>query len=77
MAEAGVFYDEIRIDVRDPDATHVYVYCRIVGDFTQRLTGWHYKSFPPTVPSVKILRDHMFKGGETDPLMWEMKTPNE
>jgi len=65
-------YDEIRIDVRDPQLTHVYVFCSLP-EMGHVPTGWRHKAFPAKFSSLDILT--LWAKGKEDPLKWDMGSP--
>lgn len=73
MGACHVWYDEIRMDVRDDEQTHVYVYIRAEGDCPHFLDGWHHKAFPGMMSTLNILES--WAAGEEDPKLWEQAAP--
>lgn len=74
MANTVIAYQELRIDVRDPELTHVYMLIdNLSNDGMLGVQGWHYKAFPASMSILDILNDWA-KGGE-DPLLWPLKAP--
>lgn len=73
MADAKFYYDELRFDVRDPDALHVYVFIRGEGDCPFMVHGWHHKAFPASVTTFDVLT--AFTDGSESPISWEREAP--
>ena len=73
MGDCHLFHDEIRISVRDPEKTELWVYIRGEGDCPFQCLGWHYKAFPSTVTSLEVLQ--RWAEGLEDPLYWERRNP--
>lgn len=74
MSDTPVDCLELRIDVRDPDLTHAYVFYRCAnGEFYPGLDGWHHKVFPAKM-SMKDIIDAWAKG-EENPMIWDMGAP--
>lgn len=72
MADTLVAFQEIRIDVRDPELTQVYVFIENTSnDGCNWIEGWHHKTFPARMTSVEILGSWE----EDSPLLWAMKAP--
>ena len=69
-----IAYQEIRVNVRDPEQTHCYV---LIDDLnntgTPNIQGWHYKAFPATMSLLKILE--LWEEGMETPLAWPMSCP--
>lgn len=74
MGDCATFYDEIRISVRNPDKTEMWVYIRGEGDCPHLLLGWHYKAFPSTMTTIDILQS-WFDGETGDPMLWPRMDP--
>jgi hypothetical protein len=74
MGNCTIFYDELRFDVRDPEATHVYVFIRAEGDCPFNLHGWHHKAFPKDIPT-HALYSHIWNDDKSDPITWEREAP--
>ena len=73
MGNCTIFYDELRFDVRDPQALHAYVFIRCEGDCMHTLHGWHHKAFPVTTTTQEVVT--AIFNGETDFLTWEREAP--
>lgn len=74
MANAAVYYDEVRFNVRKEDETEVFIFCRFEGDSPLR-TGWRKKSYPASLSTVEI-HNMLFKTSEDSPLYWEEGGPS-
>lgn len=76
MADTEIAYEELRIDVRDPELTQVYVFINnISNDGLLGVHGWHHKTFPARMSMLDILRE--WANGKEDPLMWPQKAPDK
>lgn len=73
MGDCTLVHDEVRISVRDPEKTELWVYLRGVGDCPYQCIGWRYKAFPPTANCIDVIA--MYASGEENPLDWERKDP--
>ncbi len=73
MANTPVSYDEIRIDVRDPELTHAYVYVRDMDGSFPIVRGWHHKAFPASMSTLDIM--NAWAEGKENPLMWPRNAP--
>lgn len=74
MANTLIAYQEVRMDVRDPEITHVYVYIENLSkDGMLGVEGWHYKAFPARMSMLDILQ--AWNAGTEDPLMWPLNAP--
>ena len=74
MANTVISYDEIRMDVRDEQLTHVYVYIRNVScDGLLGVEGWHYKAFPARMSTLEIMQ--AWADGKEEPLLWTLNAP--
>jgi hypothetical protein len=73
MGKCSVSYDEIRIDVRDPEITKVWVYISMEGDCPHQIQGWHHRCFPARFNMVQIIEGFGTKDG--DPVMWPRQAP--
>lgn len=74
MANTGIAYQEVRINVRDPQLTHVYVFVEIVsGEYMHMVEGWRHKVFPAAMSMQDILK--AWAEGKEDPLLWDMGAP--
>jgi hypothetical protein len=73
MGDCHLFHDEIRISVRDPEKTELWVYIRGEGDCPFQCLGWHYKAFPSTITSHEVLQ--RWAEGLENPLGWERQNP--
>lgn len=74
MANTGVAYQEIRIDVRDPNLTHVYIFVEIVsGEHMHGVEGWKHKVFPATMSMLAIMQ--AWAEGKENPLLWDSGAP--
>lgn len=75
MGDCAVFYDEIRVSVRDPERLEIWVYIRGQGDCPFQALGWHYQAFPASVTTQDFL--NQWAKGDHDPLMWPRQNPPE
>jgi hypothetical protein len=73
MGHCSTFFDELRLDVRDPEATHVYAFVRGEGDCPFFVHGWHHKAFPKSVQTLEIMR--LIAEGLEDMMTWEREAP--
>lgn len=74
MADTVIAYQEIRIDVRHPELTQVYVKIdNLSNDGLLGVQGWHHKTFPASMSAIQILQD--WADGKEDPLMWPLNAP--
>jgi len=73
MGDCHLYHDEIRISVRDPQKTEVWVFLRGEGDCPFQCCGWRHKAFPASVTSMDILT--MWGNGEQNPLDWPRQDP--
>ena len=74
MANTGIAFQEVRINVRDPDLTHVYVLIEVVsGEYMAMVEGWRHKVFPARMNIQEIMQ--AWADGD-DPLMWDMGAPS-
>ena len=73
MANTKIAFQELRMDVRDPDFTHVYVFVENLSRDGFPIEGWHYKAFPASMSTLAIME--AWAKGEENPLMWGYKTP--
>ena len=74
MANTRIAYQEVRIDVRDPELTQVYVFIEnLSNDGVLGVQGWHHKTFPARMSMIEILQ--AWADGD-DPLLWSQKAPN-
>lgn len=73
MGDCHLYHDEIRISVRDPKKTEIWVHIRGEGDCPFQCIGWRYKAFPADVKAVDILK--MWENGEHSPLEWPRLNP--
>lgn len=74
MANTEIAYQEIRIDVRDPELTQVYVMIdNLSNDGMIGVQGWHHKTFPARMSVLDIIQ--AWSDGKEDPLMWPQKAP--
>lgn len=75
MANTEISYDEIRLDVRDPELTHCYVFIRNVSrDGMLGVEGWHHKAFPASLTVQDVLQ--AWADGD-NPLLWPLEAPPE
>lgn len=75
MGDCSLFYDEIRLDVRQTGTTTLYVFIRGEGDCPFQVLGWHAKGFPSSMTSIEILE--RWGKGEEDPMLWPRRNPPE
>lgn len=73
MADAHVYYDEIRINVADPELTQIYVYVRCEGDCPHTVQGWYHKTFPSYRTAQDLMREIWDEEGGV--LYWGKKAP--
>lgn len=73
MGDCHLHHDEIRISVRDPEITDVWVYIRGEGDCPFQAVGWRFKSFPAAVTATDILQ--MWDRGELNVMEWPRMDP--
>jgi hypothetical protein len=73
MGNCSTFFDELRFDVRDPAATHVYAFVRAEGDCPHFVYGWHHKAYPKSMPTLEITR--LIAEGTEDMMTWEREAP--
>lgn len=73
MGDCYLHHDEIRLSVRDPEKTEVWVYIRGEGDCPFQCIGWRYKAYPAAVTAVDILQ--MWDRGELNPMEWPRMDP--
>lgn len=74
MANTLIAYQEIRIDVRDPELTQVYVFIEnLSNDGMMGVQGWHHKTYPASMSSLAILQS--WSDGKEDPLFWPLNAP--
>lgn len=73
MANTEIAYQEIRMDVRDPEITHVYVAVENISRDGFPVGGWYYKAFPARMSVLAIMQ--AWANGEEDPVMWAKKAP--
>jgi hypothetical protein len=68
-----VVYEEMRIDVRDPHQSHLYVLCRVsnVGSLP---STWHHKAFPASKPVLDVIKDWQL--GLIHPIEWDVVALN-
>lgn len=74
MANSGYNIDELRMDVRDPNVTHVYVYLTATGDSPHFVQGWHHKTYPANLNTLEVHK-LLWSSSEHDPLLWERLAP--
>ena len=74
MANTKIAYQELRIDVRHPELTEVYVLIdNLSGDGLLGVQGWHHKTFPASMSILDIM--NVWADGTEDPLMWSQQAP--
>lgn len=73
MGDCHIFYDEIRISLRQPDLTETWVYIRGEGDCPFQCVGWRYKAFPRLVTAADVMT--MWQNGDESPLDWPRMDP--
>ncbi len=74
MANTVIAYQELRIDVRDPELTQVYIFIEnLSNDGMLGVQGWHHKTFPASMSMLDIL--NAWASGKENPLMWSLKAP--
>ena len=70
MANSEAIYREVRFVIED-ELTHCYVLIEARGDSPLGVQGWHFKTFPASVPAIDILKG--FDGAS--PILWPQKAP--
>lgn len=76
MANTEIAYQELRIDVRHPELSEVYVLIEnLSNDGMLGVQGWHHKTFPASMSMLDIMQ--AWANGEEDPLMWSMQSPDK
>lgn len=75
MANSGINYQRIIIDVTDPELTKCWVFIQALGDSPIGVHGWHFKAFGASVTSYHVMKK--WADGEEDPLMWPQAAPEE
>lgn len=73
MGDCHLFHDEIRISVREPGKTEMWVYIRGEGDCPIQCLGWWYKAFPLPITAADVLQ--RWTDGVENPLNWERRNP--
>ena len=73
MANTKIAYQEIRIDVRDEQITHVYVLVENINQDGFPVGGWYHKAFPARMSSLEILQ--AWADGKEQPIMWAHGAP--
>lgn len=74
MANTVIEFQEVRIDVRDEQITHVYVLIKnLSNDGMLGVGGWHHKAFPARMSMLDIM--NAWGRNEEDPLMWPQAAP--
>ena len=75
MANTKVAYQEIRVNVRDPHITHVYVLIESVSRDGFPVGGWYHKAFPARMAALDIMQ--AWARGEEQPMLWAKQAPSE
>ena len=74
MANTEIAYQELRIDVRHPELSEVYVFIEnLSNDGLLGVQGWHHKTFPASMSMLDIMQ--AWADGTEEPLMWSMQAP--
>jgi hypothetical protein len=73
MGDCHLFHDEIRVSVRQPDITEVWVFIRGEGDCPFQCIGWRYKAFPSSMTTLDIMT--LWSKDELNPLDWPRMDP--
>ena len=73
MANTQIEYQELRIDVRDPEVTHVYVLIANLSRDGFPIGGWYHKAFPARMSMLDIMQ--AWARGEENPIMWPQQVP--
>lgn len=73
MANTQIEYQEIRMDVRDPEVTHVYVLIANLSRDGFPIGGWHYKAFPARMSLLDIMQ--AWDRGDENPIVWPRQAP--
>lgn len=73
MANSQAIYEEIRIDLRNPELTECYILIRAEGDSPLGVQGWHHKTFASSKSAMDIL--HAWAKGEESPILWPLDAP--
>ena len=74
VADTPIAYDELRLNVADPEITHVWVLINVGDDCPIGVQGWHHKTFPASIPTIELL-EQMWKGDQ--PVLWPLGVPPE
>ena len=74
VSEIIVTYKEVRFITEEPIGTHVYVLLE-ANPPVPGVGGWRHKMFAPDVIVADIMRDHMWNGGDSEPIQWERLAP--
>lgn len=74
MSDGKYGIEELRIDVRDPNVTKVYVYISADMNCPHTIQGWHYKEYPAPMSSLDIM-NVFCTAQEHDPIYWDHKWP--
>lgn len=70
MAKCEATIQEMRFDISDPNATHVYILVKATGICPPHIAGWHHKDFPIHIPIIEIFANFI-----DDYLRWEIQSP--
>lgn len=73
MADTVIHYQQIRMDVRDPQVTHVYVLVENMSRDGFPVGGWYTKSFPARMSTLEIMQ--AWADGKEEPIMWARGRP--
>lgn len=73
MADTLVAYQEVRINVRDPEVTHVHVFIENLSRDGLPVEGWRHRAFPARMSMLDIL--NAWAEGKEDPIMWDRGAP--
>lgn len=73
MADTKIAYQEIRMNVRDEQVTHVHVLVENISRDGFPVGGWYYKTFPARMSVLDIIQ--AWASGKEDPIMWSRGAP--
>ena len=72
MGKAGYNILEIRIIIRNPELTEIYIALEAWGDAPLGVQGWHHKVFPASMPVLEALQEAL---ASSDYVLWPQKAP--
>lgn len=73
MANSHLYYDEVRLDVRDPHKLKVWVYIRCEIDCPHFVEGWYGTEFLTPYTTQQFFQD--WSEGKVEPLDWKKSIP--